>query len=260
MPNRYCRDELIVRAIDMVQLPNLKQHDCPDGVVQQDAFAIDWLQDILDFWYHMVPFSATVDTVDLNCTANSDTLVLPSDFILDVRNGYLVQQVPGDVASYRRVYRVPVQKFINRQLMNQRSSNINFPRFYSIVGDQVTTASSGVILSQLQTMQVTPTPNIATVGKLWYYKLPPALLAEEKPKFPNDYVCIEYLRIRALEWSRIFEPGTAQKFCDKVVAGMKAAGLMNEPEDDEMPMDELVFKKGGFDQVYLNSYAWMGSL
>jgi hypothetical protein len=225
----------------MVQLPNLDTHDIPGGVVQQDAFCIQWLQDILDFWYHMVPFSASVTSSTLNVTANVNSVAVPTDFIVDVRNGYLVQTISGDNLSYRRVLRVPLQKWLNRSLMYQRqAATVLYPSFYMIQGS---------------TMKVTPTPTITATGTLWYYQLPPALQADDKPLFPNDYVCIEYIRIRALEWSRIVDPGTAQKFCEKIVGGMKAAGLMNEPEDDEIPFDEQVYSKGG--RYGSNSYSWM---
>ena len=250
MPNRYSRDELILVVLGMVQLPNLEVHDAPNGVVQQDAHSIQWLQDILDFWFHMVPFSATVKKQSLTCTANSDTLVMPSDFILDVRNGLLVQTVPGDNNSYKRKWRTPLQKFINRQLENQNSQNVKYPERYCIVGDD------GVINTQYQTMKVTPTPNIATLCYLWYYSLPPRIEANQKPKFPNDYVCTEYLRIRALEWAGIYEPGTAHKFCEKIISSMKAAGLMNEPEDDEIPMDEQVYRRPMWSS---DRNRWMGS-
>ena len=252
MPNRYARDELIAIALNMLQLPNLEVHDMPDGIVQQDAFCIQWLQDILDFWYHMVPFSATVVSATLNCTANQSYVTLPADFILDVRNGYLIQTVPGDSLSLRRITRVPLQKFINRQLLSQRSTDVKYPLFYSVIGDDNNMAT------QQQLMQVAPTPTISTIGKLWYYKLPAVLQSNEKPKFPNDYVCVEYLRIRALEWAHIAQPGTAQRFCDKIVAGMKANGLMNEPEDDEIPFDELTYHKRGF--LGNSTYAWMGQV
>lgn len=249
MPNRYCRDELINVMIGMVQLPNLQVHDAPEGVVQQDAYAIQWLQDILDFWFHMMPFSATVKKQAIVCTALSDTLTMPSDFILDVRNGLLVQTIPGDNTSYERKWRVPLQKFINRALLNQHTQTVKYPEFYCIVGDD------GVTVTQYQTMKITPTPTIATNCYLWYYALPPRIEANQKPKFPNDYVCIEYLRIRALEWAGIFEPGTAHKFCEKIVSSMKAAGLMNEPEDDEIPMDEQVYHRRGWGT---NRNNWMG--
>ena len=249
MPNRYVRDELIGIALDQAVLPNLKIHDMPDGVVQPDAYSIQWLQDILDFWYHMVPFSATVDYVTLNAVANQDYILLPTDFILDVRNGYVVETVPGDTTSLRRRERVSLQKFINRQLYHQKTTSATYPSFYCIVGDDATT--------QQQKLKITPTPSMATQGKLWYYKLPTKLNSNDKPKFPNDYVCIEYVRIRAKEWANIFEPGTAQKFCDKIVAGMKAAGLMNEPEDDEIPMDTLYYHKS---RGEFATYAWMGQV
>lgn len=251
MPNRYCRDEIISIALNMVQLPNLEIHDMPNGVVMPDAFSIQWLQDILDFWYHLCPFSTTVVKLPLNCTAHSDTVTLPADFIIDVRNGYMVQSKPGDVNSYTRTLRLPLQKFITRQLATQTiGSTVTRPFFYCVVGDD------GNIITRRQHMLVTPTPTIATIGQLWYYKVPPVLSELARPQFPNDYILIEYIRIRALEWAHIYEPGTAHKFCTKVVADMKSAGLMNEPEDDEIPMDELMFTKG---DVYNNTYGWMGA-
>jgi hypothetical protein len=250
MPNRYVRDELISIALQMAQLPNLEVHDMPNGVVQQNAFSIQWLQDILDFWYHMVPFSATVRKISLTCTANSDNILLPTDFILDVRNGLLVRKVPDNANSYERRLRTPLQKFINRQMMYQGAVNVNFPLYYCVAGDD------GNVLTQRQTMLITPTPTINTQCQLWYYQLPAKLEANQKPKFPNDYCCIEYLRIRAHEWQGLYEPGTAQKFCDKIVASMKSAGLMNEPEDDEIPMDEQVYIRRNQDST--NTYAWLG--
>lgn len=251
MPNRYVRDEIISIALNVLQLPNLEIHDMPNGVVQSDAYCIQWLQDILDFWYHMVPFSATVVSAALNCTANQSYITLPSDFILDVRNGYLIQAVEGDSLSFKRIYRVPLQKFINRQLASQKYTNVKYPIFYSVIGDD------NNILTQQQLMQITPTPTVSTIGRLWYYKLPAVLQSNERPKFPNDYVCIEYLRIRALEWARIMEPGTAQRFCDKIVAGMKANGLINEPEDDEIPFDSLVYHKP-YSLTNNSTYVWLG--
>lgn len=250
MPNRYTRDELIIIALDQAMVPSLQIHECPNGVVQPDAFAIQWLQDIIDFWYHLVPFSATVKKVSLNCVANSDTILLPTDFIVDVRNGFVVQTVPGNLQSFRRRLRLPLQKFISYQLSYQsQGANVLFPNYYSINGDD------NVVFTQRQTMLVTPTPTIATVGHLWYYALPLKLEANHFVKMPNDYACIEYVKIRAWEWIGKYNPGTAQQFCDKIVATMKSAGLMNEPEDDEMGFDELTYKRGGYDGT---SYHWMG--
>lgn len=251
MPNRYNRDQLVLTALRMAQLPNLEAHDAPDGIVQSDAFAVEWLQDILTFWYHIAPFSATVVKASISCTAQSDTVILPANFILDVRNGLLVQTVPSDTQSYKRAIRVPLQKFINRQIHTQHAdSDVKYPAYYCIAGDD------GVITTQYQTMLVAPTPTIATQCQLWYYQLPAALQANQKPKFPDDYACIEYIRLRALEWAGIITPGTAKKFCTDIVAQYKAAGLLNEPEDDEIPMDEQVYRRSGSNRHAV--YGWMG--
>lgn len=253
MPNRSTRDELILAALSQAMVPNLEVHDAPEGVVLPEAFCIEWLQDIIDFWYHLVPFSTTVKEVVLNCTANSDVVVLPSDFIIDVRNGYEVQQIPGNVNSYGRLTRVSLQRFRRYRLMSQQNNpasnrTINYPVYYNIVGDDG-------LDTQYQTMRITPTPTISTIGRLWYYALPPKLSANDIPKMPNDYVCKEYLRIRCKEWIGRYDPGTAQKFCDKIIGSMKAAGLMNEPEDDEIGMaeDHVHYNTG-----YVTSYNWMG--
>lgn len=244
MPNRYERDELIRIALNMAQVPNLQQHDIPDGVVQPDAYSIQWLQDILDFWYHMVPFSSTVVKVSITIPANTTEILLPTDFILDVRNG-LITQTHDNVNSKKRLIRVPLQKWINRDLYYTNLTDFSqvsnrHPLFYMIQGLYA---------------KVTPQAAISRASELWYYALPAALASNEKPIFPNDYVITEYIRIRALEWCHAFEPGTAQKFCDKIVAGMRAGGLLNEPEDDEIPFDTLVYSHPGNQQ----GYAWMGS-
>jgi hypothetical protein len=180
---------------------------------------------------------------------NSDTIVLPSDFILDVRNGLEVQTIPGDVNSYVKKQRLSLQKFRNQRLRNQGATGVKYPECYCVVGDD------GVVTTQYQTMRVTPIPSIATLCNLWYYQLPPALEANQKPKFPDDYACIEYIRLRALEWAGINTPGTAQKFCTDIVSKYKASGLLNEPEDDEIPMDEGSYRHRG---RQFQHTTWMG--
>jgi hypothetical protein len=249
MPNRYTRDELILIALNMAQLPNLEVHDAPDRVVQQDAYAIQWLQDILDFWYHIMPFSATVVDAPISCVAHNDVITLPSDFILDVRNGLEVQTVPGDINSYKKIPRLSLQKFRNARLRNQNAQTVQYPAAYCVVGDD------GDSFTQYQTMRITPTPTIATLCVLWYYKLPPRLEANQKPKFPDDYACTEYIRLRALEWAGIITPGTAKKFSTEIVSSYKASGLLNEPEDDEIPMDEQVYQGRGRGVIHTS---WMG--
>lgn len=247
MPNRHTRDKLIYTALNIAQLDNLTVHDCPHGVVQPSAFSLQWLQDILDFWYHMVPFSATVVKAQLNAVANVDYIVLPEDFILDVRHGYIVETNPGDTLSMQRRLRLTFQKFLSRSIHNQRSTDVKAPSYYCVNGRSA---------EDRQLLRITPTPNIATVGSIWYYQMPALLNAGDKPAFPSDYVIVEYIRIRALEWARILDPGTAVNFCEKIVKAMRANGLMNEPEDDEITMDETRYPVYTDDGLSRNS--WMG--
>lgn len=247
MPNRYTRDQIIYHGLKMAMLPNLEVHDMPDGVVLPHAHSLTWLQDILDFWYHMRPFSATVVSTPLNCTPHVGQITLPANFMLDVRNGYLVRRTPDDPVSLARTTRVPLQKFLNRKLHYQRSTvAVTHPHFYCVQGANE---------EGRQFMKLAPIPTIATVGELWYYQLPPILRAHDKPLFPNDYVCVEYIRIRAHEWGGVANLGTAQLFCQKIVDHMKVNGLLNEPEDDEIPFDTMVH---GRSKGYANTYTWMG--
>ncbi len=246
MPNRYTRDQIIVKALEMALLPNLEVNDAPNGVVMPGAFSINWLQDIIDFWYHIVPFSTTITKATLNSTANVSTISLPSDFIVDVRNGYLVQTIVGDSQSYVRTRRLSLQKFITRQLGWQRTSiQVLYPVCYSI---------AAVDALGKQVMNITPTPTVSTLGQLWYYALPTELQADDIPPFPAARIMIEYLFIRAREWAGIMNPGSAQGYCDKLLASAKAGGLLNEPEDDEVPMDEDVYRHS----ASTHTYAWMG--
>lgn len=247
MPNRHSRDKLINIALNIVQLDNLIVHDVPHGVVQPDAFSLQWLQDILDFWYHMVPFSATVVKVPLNATPNQDYIILPEDFIVDVRHGYLVETIVGNPHSMQRRLRLPFQRFLSRSISLQGSSNVQFPTHYCV---------NGKSSNDRQLLRITPTPTIPTVGVIWYYQMPPLLRAGDKPAFPSDYVIVEYIRIRALEWARILDPGTAVSFCDRILKAMKANGLMNEPEDDEISNDETRYPTSSSDG--LEAYRWMG--
>jgi hypothetical protein len=236
MPNRYQRDELIRDALDMAQVVSLKNHDCPNGVVQQNAYTINWLQDIIDFWYHMVPFSAGVTLTQLNIPALAQSIALPTNFILDVRDGYILQRSNDDVKSKRRLKRLTLQKWLSTDLYYQ--SQPACPMAYMIQGS---------------TIKVTPMNDIARQAWLWYYFLPPVIQSDEVPIFPNDYVIKQYLFIRAREWSAEFEPGTAEKFANNHVKSMKASGLFNEPEDDIIPLER--------DYHYSSersTYAWMG--
>jgi hypothetical protein len=250
VPNRYCRDELILNMLLLVQNANLEQDEAPGGVVQPQAMSIQWLQDILDFCYHKSPFSSTITHVDFPCSGFSDTLILPADFILDVRDGYLVRNVASDGQSLQRVYRRAFQDFLDQRLGMQRQrirpGDYTIPQYYSVVERDP---------QGHQLMQITPVPQGLVNGVLWYYQLPPRLGPSDKPVFPSDQVIIEYMRIRALEWMGLADVGTSLKYEEKLVAGMKAAGLLNEPERTQFPFDTMNYRQGNFRG---SPFAWIG--
>ena len=245
MPNRYCRDEILHIALDMAHLPNIDIRERPDGVILPTAHSIQWLQDILDWWYEIVPFSTTVVSTTLNLTANVSTATLPIDFIIDVRNGYTVESVAGDSKSYMRTLRLPFQKFLNAQLRSQKAGNTNIPSYYCI---------RGKANNRQKLLNVTPTPTQNVNGILWYYQLPAVLQATDFPEVASDKILIEYVRIRACEQMRVYDPGTAEKYCERLLSMVKAAGLLNEPEDDEIPLDTHAMRPGN----YNSPYAWIG--
>lgn len=244
MPNRYTRDELIYKALDLAELPNIKKHDLSQGgSVNSNAYSIGWLQDILDYWYHMVPFSAAVIKAPFNLTANYGMYDLPEDFIVDIRNGLIVQDVNSNVNSCVRKIRISLQKFINRQIVHQ-ASNATTTKYYCIQGKN----------NNRQVLNICPVPTENKTAWLWYYQLPEPLDSDSIPIFPGDYPLIEYVNLRAQEWVGKLEPGTAKAFCDRIVAAAKVNGLMNEPEDDEIPMDDLRYIPKGAS----TTFAWMG--
>src|SRR5262245_66383754 len=95
----------------MAQLPNLDVHDRPSGTIVAGAFAVQWLQDIIDFWYHMCPFSATITTATTTIPQAQDCYLLLPDFILDVCNGALLQTIAGYPLAYQRAVEEPRQKW-----------------------------------------------------------------------------------------------------------------------------------------------------
>jgi hypothetical protein len=244
MINRYTRDELIMAALQMADVPSLIPIDMPDGVITEDAMSVGWLQEILDFWYTKVPFSCTIKKSTLTIAANSQTLEMPDDFILDVRDGLIVQDTSATDSKTRK-YRTPLQDWITIDLSYQGRTDIKTPYWYTVLYDEELDKTI---------MKTTPVTNEDRSAELWYYQLPPKLGPNQRPRFVSDYIIKEYIRIRALEWCRAYEPGTAQKFCDKLVGGMKAGGLLNEPENTRIPFAHDSF----LPKPNATPFTWMG--
>lgn len=241
---RYTRDELIVQGLELSGSPTLLQHDVPNGIVRQDAFSIRWLQNALDMCYRKYPFSSTILTASMSLGIGSNELVLsadntkflPTDFILDVRDGLIVQISNQEY----RMQRISYQYYLNYRIQNTNNNNSTRTYCYTIVGNKIL---------------VWPMVNVGLNITLHYYALPAVLQSNDYPDFPDEWVLVEYVRLKALEWTRSLDLGTAERFMTEALAKLRASGLLHDSEYDVVPIkNNQVFLN---DNIY-NRYSWMG--
>jgi len=241
--NRYTRDEILHRALDMAKTPTLDINDRPQEVFLTTALSIKWLQEALDIFHVKFPWAS--DIVDVNVVvANAGfTITLPDDFVLDVRDGLL--PIHPTTLKKVRAKRFNYQKFLSFDL--SRQGNKGRPLVYAFKSNSAKTAKE---------MIVSPVADQAYNCTLHYYHLPAVLEADDIPIFPTDHALVEYVRIRVGEWVSFYPPGTAQAMAEKEIARLQASGLANEPESDVVEYDNSVYGKmrGG------NSWDWMGQV
>jgi len=241
---RLTRDEIISQGLELSDCANVIAHDMPGGIVDGNAYAIKWLQNALDMFHRRIPFSADLVSVGLTVGTNGDavvtgsSLLLPADFIVDVRDGVLVSLGGQSVRLRRRGF----QRWLSLSLTTTTQTSFSAPG-----GGMYTVAQSRI--------KVWPRLSTAQPATLWYYALPPGLTAQSIPVFPDDYVLVEFVRLKALEWVRAMDPGMAQMYLGKQIAGFRAAGLLNEAEYDTIPLEN--------NQAVIDGYPapwdWMGT-
>lgn len=219
--NRLNRDQILVRGLDMVDSPSLDTKDRPSGAIIAGALSVGWLQDALDLFHNEFPWAGTVKSTAI--TLDTTGLVsVPADFILDVRNGITLP-----APNQRRLARLPLQKLISYQLAD---TTAGVPRGYTVTEPD---------------LRIFPMPDKSYSATLWYYALPTVLSANTLPKFPSDWVLVEYVRLRGLEWLQKIAPGSAMAYAREQIAALRKSGLAGEPEDDEIPLDPLRFRPAG---------------
>lgn len=224
--NRLTRDQIIQHALDLIDSGQLDQHDRPAGIVHEKAYCLRWLQNGLDYFSHAFPWQ--YDVTETNVTLNTGTLSLPTDFILDVKDGLWI---PGD----RRLLRRSIQELLDLAIQGRTQK----PVIYAVMGN---------------TLRVEPKPDKAYAAKLWYYALPARLQSCDIPRFPSDWVLVEYLRLRGLEWLRAVPVGSAMTYAKELCAQLKRDGLGGEPEYTSIPLDPYHFSS----RSHANDNAWMG--
>ena len=216
--NRYTRDAIIDRALDMLDSPTLNAKERPGGVLT-GTMAVGWLQDALDLFHHEFPWQGVVKKLAVTLDTTG-LLTLPSDFVLDVRDGLVI-------AGHGRLMRTSLQRFITLQ---------------------ITTATSGDVARYVvrpPQIEVLPMPRANTAATLWYYSLPAVMTANVLPNFPSDWLLIEYVRLRGREWHNMLPPGSAVAYAREEINRLRIAGLANEPEDDRIPLDRETFVRPG---------------
>ena len=239
--NRRTRDQIILEALDLADLPELDQHDRPTaGTVDTGAFAINWLQRAVDTVAQEFPWASEITTATGTISALNQNLISTlSDFILDVRDGMHLQ-VAGDTKRLRRINFADIMSW---QMKNDKA------------GDP-TTGVPALYAFTSTTLRLDITPQEAYTYRLWYYALPGALSAAATPPFPSDHACVEFVFWRAQEWARKMPPGTSMKYLREVeIAAMRAAGLGQEPESTHIPLDPLQFRG-----ARRRPWDWMGDV
>lgn len=226
--NRLTRDEILIRGLDLLDNPTLDQHDRPSATIVSTAFTIRWLQDGLDYIHHLYPFAGTVKTTTLSLVKDTESYALPSDYILDYKNGITI------ASEKIRLGRRGLDYIVKRDAATR-----GLPRVYAI---------------HTPNLIVYPIPDKAYTAKLWYYSLPVVLGAATVPNFPSDYCLVEYVHLRGQEWVNAVPKGTAMSYLKQVVSELQRAGIGSELESDDL---------GTFDTQSLQQEAsdydsWMG--
>jgi hypothetical protein len=213
----------------------LDAHDRPASpTIAAGAFSVSWLQDALDLFHSQFPLAATILAAQVTIPTTG-VFTAPADFIIDMRNGLVLAQ--SNIVSAARLLRVSYQKLLTRQTYGQQPG---IPRNYSVLG---------------KTIRVWPTPDVAYAATMNYYAMPAVLASGDIPNFPSDQILIDLVKLRALEWARIEKNGSALMYARSEITNLRAAGLFNESENTEIPLDEEQFARTGAGST---PWSWMG--
>ena len=218
--NRLNRDEILNNALDDADSSVLNKKDRPNGIIVSNALSIKWLQQALDRFHKKFPFAADIKAVTLNILALDNTFPLPADYILDYKDGVLLNDDAG------RLRRRTLSKILNLTQGTASSPHKSVPKIYAPRG--------GTLIADFY-----PRADKAYTATFYYYALPTILAATDIPSFPDDAILVEYVWIKAQEWHRAVPPGTALQFANQQIADLQKSGIGIEPEEDEIPLGEM---------------------
>lgn len=241
--NVKTRDQILLEALQMADVPTLNLLDVSNsnpvtGTINASATSINWLQEFVWHMQSIFPWAQLATTATGTMTSGTATISLPSDFILDLRDGLLVTVATG---TTKRVRRASLQDLITYSLSHTSGAA---PTVYTVQGS---------------TLRLSPTPNSAYAYTLWYWQRQAALSGSTVPVFPSDLCLVEYIRIKALEWIRAVPPGTALGYANQQVTELRKSGLGYESENSDIPFDPMYFIPGAGGRS-AESSSWMGTL
>jgi len=229
--NRYTRDQLLIRALNLVDSAAIDQHDRPAGTIAAGAFSVDWLQDALDMFVTAFPISGTLSGEPITLAEGTVTSTLPALTIKDYKDGVMLPDNKGRLArrSLDFLLNVPTGS-------NSRGK----PAVYAIQGN---------------TLHFRPEARETYQATIWVYKMPAVLTGAVVPVFPSDFVLVQYVWLAAQEWHRLIPSGTAYEYARTMIAKLQAEGIGNESEIDQVPFGPEF--AGG---MSADPTAWMGKV
>ena len=211
----------------MADLPELDQHDRPTaGTIDSGAFSINWFQRCLDEMHQEFPWAGTVTSTTGTVSALNTASAAPADFILDVRDGLMLNVQSTTKSLIRRDF----SDIVQFQARNNQ-------------GGTPVTSQPALYCFRGRTLSLDITPDQSYTYTLWYYQMPSVLAGSDTPNFPSDHVLVDFVYLRALEWARKVPQGSAMKYLREVeIPALRTAGLNQEPESDHIPLDRQQFR------------------
>ncbi|KKK60596.1 hypothetical protein LCGC14_3022770, partial [marine sediment metagenome] len=129
--NRLNRDTILGRGLDLADSSALDDKDRPLGTIVSGALSITWLQEAIDLFAKRFPFSLNLAESTISISENDTSFSVPSDFIIDYRNGVVLAEDAG------RLLRRSLNFLLNRSIGTTASPVKGPPSYYAVRGSTI---------------------------------------------------------------------------------------------------------------------------
>lgn len=229
--NRLDRDTIINRALDLADSSVLDAKDRPSSpTIVSGALSITWLQEAIDLFAKRFPWSLNITDKAITIAENDTSFTVPSDFIIDYRNGIVLDEDQG------RLLRRSLNTLLYRAVGLTASPVRGTPEIYAVQGT---------------TIKFSPKAIKEFTGILYYYSLPNTLSGTTVPFFPDDYILVHYVWIKAQEWHRIVPIGVALQYAEDRIKDLQKAGIGLEAEPTEVELDRGTFGESQREDLFV---------